>query len=193
MISLIFPFYNEEKRIHLIEEGLKNYTNPHQLVQEIILVDDGSTDDTIRHLTKIKTEYPEYHVQVILVKPNKGKGNAIKEGIHAAGQPWILCNDADLSYSMEQLDEWVDNFNIDFSNKNAVYFGSRELGKQNKKMKLFLHRKIIGRIYALLIWFITGINVRDTQCGYKLYSAEVAKKNFPRITEERFAFDVEVH
>lgn len=193
MITIVFPAYNESKRIHLLKEGLKKYQNPHQLVQEIILVDDGSTDDTFEKLLEIQEEFKQYSVKIIEVQQNQGKGNAIKTGVLAARQPWILCNDADLSYSMEQIDQWVDQFNIDLSKKNTVYFGSRELGKQNNEMELFLHRIIIGRIFALLIRFITGITVKDTQCGYKLYSEDVAQKIFPQVQEKRFAFDVEVH
>lgn len=193
MISIVFPAYNESKRIHLLKEGLKRYQNPHQLIREIVLVDDGSTDDTLQHLKKIQHEFQQYSVIIIEVQPNQGKGNAIKRGILAASQPWILCNDADLSYSMDQIDQWVDHFPVNLNQKNTVYFGSRELGKKNNEMELFLHRIIIGRIYSLFIRLITGITVKDTQCGYKLYSEDVAKKIFPHVQEKRFAFDVEVH
>jgi len=193
MISIVFPAYNESKRIHLLKDGLSSYQNPHQLIQEILLVDDGSTDDTLVHLKEIQEKFKQYSVKIIQVSPNQGKGNAIKTGVLAASQPWVLCNDADLSYSMDQIDQWLDNYNIDLSKKNTVYFGSRELGKKNNEMELFLHRIIIGRIYSLFIRLITGITVRDTQCGYKLYSEDVAQKIFPHVTEKRFAFDVEVH
>jgi dolichyl-phosphate beta-glucosyltransferase len=193
MISIVFPAYNESKRIHLLKRGLKNYQNPHQLISEIILVDDGSTDDTLKHLKEIQKEFKRYAVKVIEVRPNQGKGNAIKAGVLAASQSWVLCNDADLSYSMDQIDQWKDQFQLNLNQKNTVYFGSRELGKKNNEMELFLHRIIIGRIYSLFIRLITGITVKDTQCGYKLYSEDVVKKIFPHVQEKRFAFDVEVH
>lgn len=193
MISIVFPFYNESNRIHLFRKGLEQYQNRNGLIQELVLVDDGSNDDTLQHLREIQKSYPQYQIQIIKVFPNKGKGNAIRQGVMAASQRWILCNDADLSYSMEQIDEWIENHPIDFTKKKIVYFGSRELGKKNNEMDLFLHRVIIGRMYAFLIRLITGITVKDTQCGYKLYESSVAKEIFPQIQEERFAFDVEVH
>ena len=193
MISIVFPAYNESQRIHLLKEGLRNYQNPHQLIQEIILVDDGSTDDTLKFLKEIQEEFQQYSIKIIQVKPNQGKGNAIKAGVLAASQAWVLCNDVDLSYSMEQIDQWEDTFNINLNQENTVYFGSRELGKKNNEMELFLHRIVIGRIYSLFIRLVTGITVRDTQCGYKLYSKDVAQKIFPQVQEKRFAFDVEVH
>jgi dolichyl-phosphate beta-glucosyltransferase len=193
MITLVFALYNEEKRIYLLEQGLKEYNNQHQLIKEIIFVDDGSTDSTVRYLRQMQSKYPQFNIKIIPVQTNRGKGNAVKEGIMTVTQPWVLCNDADLSYSMDQIDEWVNMEWIDFTKINEVYFGSRELGKDNQEMKLFLHRRIIGRIYAFFIQLITGISVRDTQCGYKLYPSSLAKQVFNNISEERFAFDVEVH
>lgn len=193
MISIVFPFYNESTRIHLLKNGLDNYQNRNSLIKELVLVDDGSTDDTLVHLQNIQHHYSQYQIKIVQVSPNKGKGNAIRQGVLAATQPWMLCNDSDLSYSMEQIDEWVENFPVDFTKKNTVYFGSRELGKKNNEMQLFIHRVVIGRVYAFLIRCITGITVKDTQCGFKLYPATVAKKIFPLVQEQRFAFDVEVH
>jgi len=193
VLSLIFPFYNESGRIHLFIDGLQQYRNPYNLVKEIILVDDGSTDDTLSILYDIKKQFVQYDIKVLSISPNQGKGNAVKTGVLNATQPWILCNDADLSYSLDQIDQWVDKYSLDFAAKNTVYLGSRSLGAENDEMKLFVHRIIIGRIYAFFIRLITGITVKDTQCGYKLYSHDVIEKVFPKIVEKRFAFDVEVH
>jgi dolichyl-phosphate beta-glucosyltransferase len=193
MISLVLPFYNESTRFHLFEDGMQSYFATNKWIKELILVNDGSTDNTIELLKNYQQKYQAIDCKIIDVQPNKGKGNAIKQGILAATQPWILCNDADFSYRPEQIDEWINNGWIDFNKTNAVYFGSRELGQDYYQMKLFLHRKIIGRIYAFFIQLITGITVRDTQCGFKMYEANLAKKIFPNIQEERFAFDVEVH
>lgn len=193
MISLILPFYNESERFHFFEEGMKSYFEKNKWIKELILVNDGSTDNTLELLNSYQQKYTQIDCKIIDIQPNKGKGNAVKQGVLQATQKWILCNDADLSYSMFQIDEWIENGWINFDATNCVYFGSRELGQQHYKMKLFLHRKIIGRIYALFIQTITGISVRDTQCGFKMYDAKIAKIIFPKIQEQRFAFDVEVH
>lgn len=73
-------------------------------------------------------KYTQIDCKIIDIQPNKGKGNAIKQGVLQATQKWILCNDADLSYSMFQIDEWIENNWIDFDATHCVYFGSRELG-----------------------------------------------------------------
>lgn len=193
MISLVIPFYNEATRIHLLKEGLKNYKNNHQLIKELILVDDGSTDNTLQLLNDIKNNFDTlYDIQILPIKLNQGKGNAIKNGVMEARQPWILCNDADLSYSMEQIDDWREYNWLQLTTPNTVYIGSRELGSKHYDMKLFLHRKVIGRIFAFFIQLITGIPIKDTQCGFKLYPGPVAKNVFKKIKETRFAFDVEV-
>lgn len=192
MISIVLPFYNEENRMHFFREGLKNYANKNQLVKELILVDDGSTDNTLQLLNEIKNNHSRLNIKIISIKPNTGKGNAVKAGIMESAQPWILCNDADLSYSLEQIDDWYEHQWLNFSNPEIVYIGSRELGEKQYDMKLFLHRKIIGRIFAFFINLITGISIKDTQCGYKLYPATVAKSIFSLVKEDRFAFDVEV-
>lgn len=193
MISLIFPLYNEENRIQTLKKGLYEYQNPNKLIKEIIFVNDGSTDKTLFNLEEIKKTLTHFQIQIISLNQNKGKGNAIKTGIFHATEPWILCNDADLSYPMNQIDIWFNNYYLDFKNTNTVYFGSRELGASNGKMKLFFHRVFIGRIYAILIRLITGIRIKDTQCGFKLYRSDIAKQIFQKVEQSKYAFDVEVH
>ena len=193
MITLIIPIYNELNRIEILKDGLCKYSNPNQLIQEIILVNDGSTDGIESHLQSIQHILSPFNVKIINIAKNGGKGNAINQAVREASQPWILCNDADLSYPMNQIDDWYQMNLLDLSLLNTVYFGSRELGRDNGKMKLFLHRIFMGRIYAFFIRLITGIKIRDTQCGYKLYNAVIAKNIFSYVKEQRFAFDVEVH
>ena len=192
MTSLIVPFYNEAQRFYFFENGMKAYFEKNKWIKELILVNDGSRDHTLELLKDFKVRYNLIDCKIIDIKPNTGKGNAIKEGVKAATQEWILCNDADLSYLPQQLDEWIENGWINFDKANAVYFGSRELGMKKGWVKYHLHRRIIGRIYALFIRIFTGITVTDTQCGFKLYNAKVAKDVFSKIKEQRFAFDLEV-
>ncbi|HNJ60804.1 MAG TPA: glycosyltransferase, partial [Chitinophagales bacterium] len=100
MISLIIPFFNESKRLDRLEDGLNQYRNRNQLIQEIIFVNDGSSDDTLLHLQKFQKQFPENNIQVIQIETNCGKGNALQAGILQAQHNWVLCNDADLSYRL---------------------------------------------------------------------------------------------
>lgn len=190
MISLIIPFFNESKRLDRLEEGLNQYRNRNQLIQEIILVNDGSTDDTLLHLQRFQKQFPEKNIQVIQIETNCGKGNALQAGILQAQQNWVLCNDADLSYRLEQIDEWSESKLLDLKKNETIYFGKRIL--KDKKSKFFVHRIIIGKIFYLLIRLILGINIQDTQCGFKLYPTAIAKEVFNDLQEKRFAFDLEI-
>lgn len=192
-VSLVIPFYNESKKFGLFKEQLLAYLPSNRFYGEMIWVNDGSTDETGDLLDQFATEIEEIPVSVIHVSPNKGKGNAIKEGIKAAQLPWVLCNDADFSYLPNQLDEWVDSGLLDLNADKIPHFGSRELGMDKGWVKFMWHRRIIGRIYAVFIRMITGITVTDTQCGFKLYPTAIAKQVFLQVKEQRFAFDVEVH
>lgn len=187
-ISIVIPFFNEEKRIHRFLTGLKNYQNRNQLVQQLILVNDGSTDNTLAILNNIK--HDSIHIKVIDIKENRGKGNAVKNGILNSDCEWVLCNDADLSYSFEQIDEWYEKKIINLNTSNTVYFGKRVLN--DKESNFHLHRIVIGKAFYLLIKIILNIKISDTQCGFKLYKSEIAKKVFKDLKEERFAFDIEV-
>ncbi len=190
MISLIIPFFNESKRLDRLEDGLNQYRNRNQLIQEIIFVNDGSSDDTLLHLQKFQKQFPENNIQVIQIETNCGKGNALQAGILQAQHNWVLCNDADLSYRLEQIDEWYETELLDLNKNETIYFGKRII--KDKKSKFFVHRIIIGKIFYLLIRLILGINIQDTQCGFKLYPTAIAKEVFKDLQEKRFAFDLEI-
>lgn len=191
-VSLVIPFYNEASKFDRFRTIISAYLRNNRYVGELILVDDGSVDQTPALLVNFKKTV-EIPCKIVSIRPNQGKGNAIKTGIQHAGEKWVLCNDADFSYLPEQLDEWIDNGMFDPEGPEMPHFGSRELGAEKGWVTFKLHRRIIGRIYAWLIRWVTGITVTDTQCGFKLYPTKLAKEIFQKVREERFAFDVEVH
>lgn len=190
MISVVIPFYNEANRIHLFIKGLNQYQNKNKLIQEIILVNDGSNDNTLSLLQDIEKKYKGISIIIIDHSNNNGKGFAIRSGIMMAKNEWILCNDADLSYSFDQIDEWYEKKWINLNNQNTMYFGKRILN--DKDSKFYLHRIIIGKIYYILIRLLTGIKINDTQCGFKLYRTKIAQKIFYTLEQFHFAFDIEV-
>ena len=153
-------------------------------------MNDGSSDDTLLHLQKFQKQFPENNIQVIQIETNCGKGNALQAGILQAQHNWVLCNDADLSYRLEQIDEWYETELLDLNKNETIYFGKRII--KDKKSKFFVHRIIIGKIFYLLIRLILGINIQDTQCGFKLYPTAIAKEVFKDLQEKRFAFDLEI-
>lgn len=191
-VSLIIPFYNEATKFERFRSILISYLKHNRLLGELILVNDGSTDGTGQLLDTLAKSI-DFPVRVIHVSPNKGKGHAIKTGVQQAQYPWILFNDADFSYLPDQLEAWVNDGRLDLNSEQRACFGSREEGAKLGWVTFKWHRRIIGRVYAWLIRLVTGITVTDTQCGFKLFPAPLAKQVFAQVQEERFAFDVEIH
>lgn len=191
-VSLVIPFYNEASKFDRFRSIILAYLQHNQYVGELILVDDGSNDHTPALLRDFKKTV-QIPCRIITLQQNQGKGSAIKTGIQHAREQWVLCNDADFSYLPEQLDEWINNGMFDTEGPEVPHFGSRELGAEKGWVTFKLHRRVIGRIYAWLIRWVTGITVTDTQCGFKLYPTKLAREIFQKVREERFAFDVEVH
>ena len=129
-----------------------------------------------------------FNYRVVKIKANTGKGNALKKGILKAKKDWILTLDADISVSLLQIKKWVNQKVID--NKNDVYFGSRNL--KNSEIEFKFHRKILGIIFSFLLNILFNIDIKDTQCGFKLYKKKIAKRIFSKIKDTGFVHDVEV-
>lgn len=189
---MVIPFYNEAKKFDFFRNQLLEYLPHNTWYGEIICVNDGSSDETPQLLDNLSSEIQQIPIKVIHLPLNKGKGFAVKTGILAANCSWVLCNDADFSYLPSQIDAWENESWLNL-NSSVPLFGSRELGMDKGWVKFKWHRRIIGRIYSILIRIFTGIKETDTQCGFKLYPTSLAKEIFSSLREERFAFDVEVH
>ena len=153
---------------------------------------------------QIITELSLFHVSVVLnyksnvvvteiisYQNNQGKGFALKKGVLASTKEWILTADVDLSVPFDQLTKWFKDHVL--KDKNYAYFGSRELKNSNVVGKKY--RKVIGQIFNFFTRFTLGnkiSNVKDTQCGFKLYNRLYAEKIFNLLNEKGFAHDVEI-
>jgi dolichyl-phosphate beta-glucosyltransferase len=191
-VSLVVPFYNEACRFGRFRKQMQVYLSGSHPLGECILVDDGSTDKTLKLLENFCRESP-IPCRALQVQPNRGKGFAVRTGIMDAREPWVLVMDADMAYLPDQLNQWIELHGLDLEAAPMPCFGSRELGIKQGLVTYQTHRRIIGRIYSLLIRYITGIRIKDTQCGFKLYPTALAREVFSKVREERFAYDVEVH
>jgi dolichyl-phosphate beta-glucosyltransferase len=186
-ISIIYPIYNEQKRLSKTIKDIKKFDKSNNLIKkEYILVNDGSTDNT---LSIIKRNFKNNkRVKIINYRINRGKGYALKLGVAHSKNHWILTTDSDCSVSNFQLNSWIKNNYI--NNKNFIYFGSRNLLKSVVKKKLA--RIIVGNIFIFLSKFLFQINLSDTQCGFKLYKSTYAKKIFKRILTDGYMHDIEI-
>ena len=191
-LSVILPLYNEEKRLKnlFIKINKFKYLNKNKL--EFIFVDDGSNDNSYLLIKNfIKENKKRIDLKLVSYKNNKGKGFALKKGIAKAKHDWIITVDIDLSVKLEQIKIWQKNKLI--SQKFKVYFGSRLLAESKVKAKK--DRKFIGFIFNIILRKILNSNllhIKDTQCGFKLYKRNIAKKIFKKLTENGYIHDVEI-
>ncbi len=191
-LSVILPLYNEEKRLKnlFIKINEFKYLNKNKL--EFIFVDDGSNDNSYLLIKNfIKENKKRIDLKLVSYKNNKGKGFALKKGIAKAKHDWIITVDIDLSVKLEQIKIWQKKKLI--SQEFKVYFGSRLLVESKVKAKR--DRKFIGFIFNIILRKILNSNllhIKDTQCGFKLYKRNIAKKIFKKLTENGYIHDVEI-
>ena len=190
-ISIIIPAYNEEKRVGNTlktiitflkkEKDIKNY--------EVIVVDDHSNDKTKEVVEKIKaeTEQTEKELRIITNKENKGKGYSVKRGVLNAHYEHILFSDADLSTPIEELNAFIPELK-----ENDLIIASRNLKASQIEIQQPLFRSTLGKIFPAIVNLFLIKNIKDTQCGFKLFTRKAAKVIFPRQTLNEFAFDAEL-
>ncbi len=190
-ISIVFPCYNEADRLKYTFNDIKKFQQKKIINNfEIIFVNDGSSDNTFQILKKYKNENAKLNkkIKIISYQNNKGKGYALKKGIKIARFDWILTLDADISVSTTQLSDWIKQKQI--NEERFIYFGSRNLMDSNIKFKMY--RKLIGLIFIKIIKIFFSINLSDTQCGFKLYKRDIAKKLFSNLKMLDFTHDIEI-
>lgn len=186
-ISLIIPLYNEENRVKKNLRFIQNFLKKKEV--EIIFVNDGSDDNSDKIIKNFKSKSKNKKlIKYISYKKNVGKGYAIKKGVLSSKREWILICDLDMSVKPSQIDTWYKKKYI--LKKNEAYFGSRK--HSLSKIKTSFVRKQLGVIFNLIIFFLFGIKIKDTQCGFKLFNKNYAKFVFRKISSYRFSFDVEL-
>lgn len=180
-ISIVIPAYNEEKRLEPTLKQIIKYLKNNFDEYEIIVVDDGSSDRTCEVASN-------YNVNVLSNNINRGKGYSVKKGILEAKYPLVLFSDGDLATPIEELNKFIDYISDDYD----IIIASRNLEKSNVKVKQPLYRQIMGKAFPRLVnlFIVRGFN--DTQCGFKLFRTDTAKKIVSFQTVESFSFDVEL-
>jgi len=187
-ISIIVPAFNEEKRLPATLERVNGYLAAGGWdFTEILIVDDGSRDATMRVAEEFARRTPL--ARVLRNPGNRGKGYSVRHGMLEAKGEWALFTDADLSAPIEELDKlWTAA-----QNANArVAIGSRALDRSLIGVHQPAFRESAGKVFNLGVRIIAGLPYRDTQCGFKLFETRAAREIFRRQQLERFGFDVEV-
>ena len=185
--SVIIPAYNEEHRLPETIKKISTYFVAQKLKVELIVVDDGSSDATVTKCQELAKDIDR--LRVIEIKPNRGKGFAVKQGVLNAKSHHILFSDADLSTPIEEIESL--RLEMD-ANKADIAIGSRYLTGSRVKIRQSKFRVAIGRIGNLLIRSFVMEGIKDSQCGFKLFTAKAAKDIFSCNKIERWGFDMEV-
>ena len=188
-ISIIIPAYNEQNRILPTLRSLDDFFRKEKINCEIITVNDGSNDSTRETVQSYQKDNRSLDLKLINLNKNMGKGMAVKSGIEAAENEIIIFLDADLSYDPSNIKKavsYLENPDVD------IVIGDRNLKESEIVNPPPLLRRITGRIYAWMVskYILRGIT--DSQCGFKAFKKNVAKRIFKKITISRFGFDVEL-
>ncbi len=182
-LSVIIPAYNEEKRIGKTIEALFMYLDKQKYAYEIIVVNDGSTDKT----KDVVQTFKQKKIKIIDNHGNKGKGYSIQQGFLAAQKAWILFTDADLSTPIEELETC-----FRYASGADVIIGSRNLPMSQIVVKQPFFRSMLGRIFPFFVRLLLLPEIKDSQCGFKLFRKEVAQKVAEKQKITGFCFDVEL-
>ena len=185
LISIIIPAYNEEERLLITLRKIFDFINAQQneFDAEVIVVNDGSTDRTKQFVLE---EFAD-KLNFITLPQNMGKGAAVREGILNSKGDLILFTDADGSTPIVELIKLKTKIEEGFD----LVIGSRKDPNLVDKKQPF-HRIIIGRLFNIIANKLMGIELDDTQCGFKLIKGEIGRKLFAKMKIDGFSFDVEL-
>ena len=184
--SIIIPAYNESQRIAATLERIGAYAREQQWELDVVVVNDGSRDNTVEVVNRIAQSYPFIHV--IENPGNRGKGYSVRNGmLHATGDV-LLFTDADLSSPIEEANKLFDAIAAGAD----VAIGSRWLRAELQTQRQPLLRQIYGQLFNLALRMVLRLKFRDTQCGFKAFRGEPAHRVFPLQKIERWGFDPEI-
>jgi dolichyl-phosphate beta-glucosyltransferase len=184
--SIVIPAYNESGRIVPTLNRVLSYVAEQGWDAELIIVNDGSRDDT----AEIIRGYVAHNPMVWLIENpgNRGKGYSVRNGMLNARGEVLLFSDADLSSPIEEAPKLFQAIEAGAD----VAIGSRWLRSELQTERQPLHRQLFGRIFNLALRIVLGLKYKDTQCGFKAFTRQAAQSVFASQRIERWGFDPEV-
>ncbi len=183
-VSVVVPAYNEEIRILPTVGAIGLHMSQRGEPWELLVADDGSTDSTVALLQGLGWA----NLRVLVAERNGGKGSAVRRGVQAARGEYVLFADADQSTPIEQFDALLrplveDGYDLAIGSRAAT--GAAVSGKSRLRLLLSAGLRTVVRVGF-------GLNVSDTQCGFKLFTAAAAHRLFDLQVVDSFSFDLEV-
>ena len=190
-LSIVIPAYNESKRIIGTIAAVRGFfDSKHNDLNllEVIVVSDGSGDDTVDLVKDYIDSFPDFPLQLIELSQNFGKGYAVKTWVGVARGAYILFMDADLSTPLTEISKLRRSLDLGF----GVAIDSMGLPDSEIIRHQARYRELMGKVFNLMVRLLVIDGICDTQCGFKLFRADVAKLVFRLLQSDRFDFDVEV-
>lgn len=195
-ISLCIPMYNESsiaedttKQVYAAMEKLREELG---CDYEVLFSNDGSTDNCADIVRKTAEELHTDRIRVTGYEKNRGKGAAVRHAMLESDGDVVVCTDCDLAYGCDVIGEAVKLFDPAKTDKvHDMVIGSRKLGSDGYEGYTFI-RKLASKCYMIVLRVVAGFKLSDSQCGFKVYTGDAAKKIFSEIETDGFAFDIEV-
>jgi len=185
-LSIVVPCYNEQDRLPATIERIVQYIDSRGTSYELVLSDDGSTDRTRKVMDDAAAKHPA--IRIVALPKNRGKGRALAEGVKIASGTHILVCDADLSTPIEELTKLEKAIDAGA----GVAIASRSIKGSRVEVSQPIYRVLMGKVFNLIVQATLLPGLWDTQCGFKLFQADLAHAVFGALTTDGFAYDPEV-
>ncbi|MFC1807390.1 dolichyl-phosphate beta-glucosyltransferase [Candidatus Omnitrophota bacterium] len=186
-LSIVIPAYNEQERLPATLSKIHSYFNTKKYEFEVIVVDDGSVDDT-KKVALGSSLHDVGKLHILSNRENKGKGFSVKRGMRACAGDYILFSDADLSTPIEEVEKLFCYIRSGFD----IAIGSRSIRGSDVKVHQPFYREWMGKAFNLIVQHIVLDGIVDTQCGFKLFRSDAGKDIASLVEVDGFAFDVEI-
>ncbi len=187
--TVVIPAFNEADRIGSTLRITLGYLAANSPSSEVIVVNDGSTDETSERVREAFAEARRISTQLLENSPNRGKGAAVRTGLLAATKQIALFSDADLSTPIDEAPKLLNPIS---AGQLDIAFGSRALNRKLIGDRQPWRREQAGRIFNLLVRLSTGLPFWDTQCGFKAFRLDVCRPVLEAVRTTGFGFDVEL-
>lgn len=186
-MSVVIPAYNEEDRLGPTLEAVLAYLDEQPWATEVIVVDDGSTDATAQLASDLLEDAP-VPGRVLVNEQNRGKGYSVRRGMTGSTGRLALFSDADLSTPIEHAAD----LRATIEDGADIAIGSRAVPGADIRVHQPFMRETAGRMFSLVQRAILGSGIRDTQCGFKMFTRPAIESVFPHQQLDRWAFDAEL-
>lgn len=184
-LSVVIPTFNEAGRLPKTLAEVIKYLASNFEESEIIISDGGSNDGTKELIQAAKDPSGRVKIRGVFDKKREGKGAGVKKGMLEASGDWVLFMDADNSTRIKEIEKFWH-----YANDYQIVIGSRYLGLQ-AEVKQSVVRRFISRAGSVVIRLTMGLNIKDTQCGFKLFRKDASRDIFTRLQTKGWGFDVE--